>query len=193
MPILAQIGGGESGSGEAEGAGTTMDLPAVTVAKANAADVEGLKKAGGVVTYLTPEHTFLSVNLVNNPGFSDAQMEALLKLGEQIVWLDLSGTNITDKGVQQVGKLKNLTRLSLDNTAISDKGLSYLQQSKSLLYLNLYTTQITDKGLRSLEGIKNLQALYLWQTQVTPRGVALVKQAIGEHIEINYGSDPDFL
>jgi uncharacterized membrane protein len=191
-PILAQLGSGEAGSGE-ERTVTTMAIPAVQVAKANPADVDAIQKIGGVVTHLTPEQTFLSVNMVNNPNFSDEHMNALLKLGEQIVWLDLSDTNISDKGLQQVGKLKNLTRLSLDNTAISDKGLSYLQQSKSLLYLNLYNTQITDKGLRSLEGIKNLQALYLWQTQVTPRGVSLVKQAIGEHIEINYGSNTDLL
>lgn len=192
-PILAQLGGGENGSGEEEATGTTMDLPAVKVAKANPADVEGLKEMGGAVTYLTPEHTFLSVNLVNNPDFSDEQMEALLKLREQIVWLDLSDTKITDKGMQQIGKLKNLTRLSLDNTAISDQGLSYLKNAENLLYLNLYHTNISDKGLKSLKGIRNLRALYLWQTQVTPQGVALVKQAIGEQIKINYGSETNVL
>jgi len=192
-PILAQYGSGESGNGEEEGAGTTMDIPAVEVAKADPAAVEGMRKVGGTVTYLTPEKTFLAVNMVNNPDFSDEQMSALLPLGEQIVWLDLSDTKITDKGLQQVAKLKNLTRLSLDNTAISDAGLAHLQHSESLLYLNLYHTGISDKGLKNLEGIKNLKALYLWQTQVTPQGVALVKQAIGDHIKINYGSETDIL
>ena len=192
-PILAQYGGGDAGSGEEAGSGTTMDMPAVAVSKAKPADVAALRKMGAVVTPLTPEQTFLAVNLVNNPGFSDEHMDALLKLGEQVVWLDLSDTNITDKGLQQVGKLKNLTRLSLDNTAISDKGLAYLKHSESLLYLNLYHTSISDKGLKNLENIRNLKALYLWQTQVTPQGVALVKQAIGDHIEINYGSDTDIL
>jgi uncharacterized membrane protein/mono/diheme cytochrome c family protein len=189
-PVLAQLGG-DSNSGQGKKTKTTMDIPAEKVAKANPADVEVIRKIGGVVTHLTPEQTFLSVNFVNNPEFSDEHINALLKLGEQIVWLDLSDTKITDKGLQQVGKLKNLTRLSLDNTTISDKGLAHLQHSKSLLYLNLYNTNITDEGLKSLEGIKNLQALYLWQTQVTPQGVALVKQAIGDHIEVNYGSNTD--
>ncbi len=190
-PILAQYGSGESG--EEEGAGTTMDIPAVEVAKADPAAVEGIRKVGGTVAYLTPEKTFLAVNMVNNPDFSDEQMSALLPLGEQIVWLDLSDTKVTDKGLQQVAKLKNLTRLSLDNTAISDAGLVHLKDSEGLLYLNLYHTGISDNGLKNLEGIKNLKALYLWQTQVTPQGVALVKQAIGDHIKINYGSETDIL
>lgn len=191
-PILAQYVGGESGSGEEE-SGTTMDIPAVEVAKADPMAVEAVRKVGGAVTYLTPERTFLTVNLVNNPDFSDEQMNVLLKLEDQIIWLDLSDTKITDKGLQHVAKLKNLTRLHLDNTAISDRGLSYLKNLEHLLYLNLYRTSISDKGLESLSGIKNLKALYLWQTQVTPQGVALVKQAIGDHIKINYGSETDIL
>lgn len=191
-PVLAQLGGGADGE-EGSGTGTTMDMPTAKVAKADPTDVVALRKMGAVVTFLTPEETLLEVNLVNNPDFSDEQLKAILKLGEQIVWLDLSDTKITDKGLQQIGKLRHLTRLSLDNTAISDEGLSFLKNAKNLLYLNLYHTAVSDRGLKSLEGLKNLKALYLWQTRVTPQGVAQIKEAIGESIEINYGSETDLI
>ncbi|MDQ3534399.1 MAG: ribonuclease inhibitor, partial [Bacteroidota bacterium] len=175
----AQINTSESGS--------TMVIPEVAVDRPKQQDIEALQNLGIVISYLTPEKTFVSVNLVNNPSFSDEQAKALLRLSDQIAWLDLSGTEISDKALQHIGKFKNLTRLRLDKTNITDESLLHMKDASNLVYLNLYGTSITDKGLDYLKDLKQLRALYLWQSQVTPAGVAKLKKELGDKVEINNG------
>jgi hypothetical protein len=57
--------------------------------------------------------------------------------------------------------------------------------------LNLYGTRVSDKGLMALHGCRNLEVLYLWQTQVTAPGVAALQNALGQQVEINFGSMTD--
>ena len=88
-----QLAGNESNSKE------KTEIPAIKVSIPKSADLAALEKQGIVFSSLTPDHAFLSVNLVNNPNFSDAQMQQLLKFKEQILWLDLSDTKITDNSL----------------------------------------------------------------------------------------------
>ncbi|MDQ3394528.1 MAG: ribonuclease inhibitor, partial [Bacteroidota bacterium] len=172
---------------ENPGASSTMVIPDVEVKQPEPKEIDFLKEMGMVITYLTPEKTFVSVNMINNASFSDVQAVELSRIADQIVWLDVSGTQITDKALAEIGKLKNLTRLRLDKTNISDAGLLALKNSEKLVYLNLYETDITDQGLKYLKGLKQLKALYLWQTKVTPGGIENLKKELGEPVEINNG------
>lgn len=170
---------------------STVAIPSVEVAKAKPEDVEALQKLGVALTPLTPERTFMAANMVNIAHITDEHINALLKLEDQIIWLDFSHTDITDQQLQQIGKFKNLTRLSLDNTPVTDNGLAQLKDLQNLLYLNLYGTIISDKSIKSIEAYKNLKSLFLWRTKVTPQGIASLKQALGDEIKINYGSEID--
>lgn len=167
---------------------STKAIPSTKVVPANLEDIVALQKLGVVLTPLTPEGTFLDVNFVNVSHFSEEHMKGLLKLHEQILWLDFSGTDITDQHLQQIGKFKNLTRLSLSNTLITDEGLDQVKKLKNLLYLNLYGTAVSDKGIKRLGSCKKLKALYLWLTKTTPEGIADLKQILGDEIKINHGS-----
>lgn len=185
-PVLATLGHLKEQDPQAPGAGD--EIPAVKVAKARPADLQQLEKMGVTFTPLTPDHTLLAANLVNNPGFSDEQVSQLLALKDQIVWLDLSETAITDKALPLIARFKHLTRLQLDNTAITDAGVAHLQQLRQLRTLNLYGTHISDKGLSALQSCKNLKSIYLWHTQATAQGVAALQQAMGQQVEINFGN-----
>jgi hypothetical protein len=126
---------------------------------------------------------------------SDAGL-ALLAKCQALQDLDLSEVaSITDDGLEQVGKLVQLTRLNLwrapvtdagvahlaplvrlqwlnlDNTQLSDAGLISLADMKQLVFLHLGSTQITDAGLRHLEGFANLRDLHVTRTAVTADGV----------------------
>ena len=168
---------------------SSMEIPAIEVAQAKPEDVDALQKLGVVLTPLDPNKSLMAVNLINVAHFTDEHLDALLKLEEQIIWLDLSGTDITDLHLQQIGRFRNLTRLSLDNTPITDKGLASMKTLENLMYLNLYGTNITDKGIQGLGNCKKLKSLYLWLTKVTPEGVAALQQSLGNRIEINHGSE----
>ncbi|HEY0055351.1 MAG TPA: c-type cytochrome domain-containing protein [Pedobacter sp.] len=164
------------------------EIPTAKVTPANATELAALEKQGVVFSPLTPDNTFLAVNLVNNPNFSDAQMETLLKFKEQILWLDLSDTKITDNSLKYISQFKNLTRLILDNTAITDAGLKHIKALPRLRHLNLYHTNITDSGLKSLSNCKELTTLHLWETKVTANGIESLKKSLGEKIEVSYES-----
>ena len=103
--------------------------------------------------------------------FGDTELAALRPLAPQTVWLDLSGTGITDAGLATVAQFRNLTRLHLNRTTISDAGLKQLAGLQQLEYLNLYGTGVTDAGLPSLAPLKKLRTLYVWQTAVTSGGL----------------------
>jgi uncharacterized membrane protein len=189
-PLLAKLIGGKPNGSETESTTTeNAEIPAITVPQPKQSDILSLEKQGVVFSPLTPDHNFLAVNLVNNPNFSDSQLIGLLKLKENILWLDLSGTKITDNALKSIGQLKNLTRLSLDNTAITNVGLKYLSTLSHLEHLNLYHTNISDIGLKSLQSLKALSTLHLWETKVTRNGVENLQQTLGKSVEINYESD----
>jgi len=187
-PVLASFG---NGSEPGEGAsGSAVEIPAVKVSKPDPKVIVALEKLGVAFTSLTPDHTFLGANLVNTTNFTDQEVTLLLQLKNQLIWLDMSQTNITDSALPQLTQLKYLTRLSLDNTSITDAGITHLVKLPALRFLNLYGTKVTDESLKILEACKGLKVLYLWQTQVTAQGVAALQKARGESIEINFGSEP---
>ena len=115
---------------------------------------------------------------MNARTFGDAQAIVLPKLTQQIVWLKLGDTQVTDAALTQIAKLKNLQKLHLEQTNVTDAGLKQLKDLNNLEYLNLYGTAITDAGLTELAGLKNLKTVYLWQTKVTEQGIASLKKVM---------------
>lgn len=103
--------------------------------------------------------------------FDDEMLGSLRPLAQQLTWIDLSGTAVTDAGLEVLAGMPHLTRLSLRETAVTDAGLRHLAGLQYLSHLNLYGTSVTDAGLDHLAQLPGLRALYLWQTQVTDEGV----------------------
>jgi YHS domain-containing protein len=99
-------------------------------------------------------------------------------VAEQVVWLNLGGTAVTDAGLKALAGLKNLRRLHLERTAAGDAGVEHLKGLADLQYLNLYGTKVTDAAVASLSCLKKLKSLYLWQTAVTEAGGEALKKAL---------------
>ena len=122
-------------------------------------------------------------------GLDDAGLKALDGLAEQIAWLDLGGTQVTDAGVTLLlPKLVNLWKLSLDRTVITDRALLSLEKLQRLEAVNVYATQVTDAGLKPLEKLPRLRSVYAWQTQVTPQGGEALQAA--KKVHVNLGAPP---
>jgi hypothetical protein len=152
-------------------------LIAKNVAPAKAEDIEKLRTEGAVVVPVAQESGFLHAQFRHTGGSSgDEQLKLLVPVKEQLTWLDLAGTGVSEAGLAQVAGLPNLTRLHLQKTQVTDAGLAHLKGLEHLSYLNLYGTQVTDAGLKQLEGLKNLRSLYLWQTKVTEAGVKALQE-----------------
>lgn len=88
----------------------------------------------------------------------DDDGEISLKDANEVTYLDLSGTGITDlSGIEQ---FSNLTGLNLSETSIND--LSPLKSLKKLNYLNIYNTQVYDlKHIANIESLNYLNANYV--------------------------------
>lgn len=65
--------------------------------------------------------------------------------------LILSGTKLTDEGLEEVAKLKNLSKLSLQVNDITDTGLKEVAKLTQLERVQLYETNVTEEGVADLQ------------------------------------------
>lgn len=139
---------------------------------------EEIKKTGALILPFGQNTNYVEISYLNNSKLTDNEAIVVAKAPEQTLWLKLSNTQITDKTMVEVAKLKNLTRLHLEKTKITDNGLLLLKPLQNLEYLNLIGTQITDAGLQTLASMKSLKKIYLWQTKVSQAGADKLKKAL---------------
>lgn len=143
----------------------------VNVPPANQTLLESLVKKGYSVKKLSSATNLLEVNVRSN-SYSKLDVAALLDVKDQLVWLDLSNSGITDEDLKSIGALSNLTKLNLHGNNISDDGVEHLLTLSRLQYLNLYGTKVTDRTIMHFSAMESLKRLYLWETGV--RNDALV-------------------
>lgn len=152
------------------------EAPKPTQAELDA--IAAVKKAGGSVLQVAQNDNRLDIAFHLADGkIGDEQVATVKPLGNIIYSLNLRGTEVTDKGLEQLKDLKSLVRLHLERTKITDAGLANLAALENLEYLNLYGVEVTDAGVQSLAGLKKLKRLYVWQTKVTEEGQAKFKAA----------------
>jgi predicted Ser/Thr protein kinase len=88
--------------------------------------------------------------------------------------LDLSETNVTDDDLKEVAKMKKLDWLKISNTKTTDRGVANLGPLKNTLTkLDLDTCHgVTDVGMRFIvNNFKGLEWLHIGDTSVTPKAV----------------------
>lgn len=172
-PVLASLGAGASPDAHPVAAEPTQSaVLSLKVSEPSANAVESIKKANLLITPLAKDLNIVEVSAVNTPAFEDGGIGLLTPLSEQIVWLKLGNTKITDASLKEISKLKNLNKLHLEHTNVGDAGLQNLKDLKYLEYVNLVGTKVTDAGLKQLAGLKSLKSVYVWQSGVTNAGIA---------------------
>lgn len=170
------------------------DLPtgifALATATADPAAARAARSAGLDVQRLSANTQYLMVDATNVlPGWDVAQLELLRPLAPLIAWVNLSRTSANDSSLLLLAEMSRLTRLRLSGTRVSDVGLERLRRLPYLEYLNLVDTDVSDAGLRALEGMSRLRAIYLWGTRVTDGGVARLQRAL-PRATIRLGASP---
>jgi hypothetical protein len=81
----------------------------------------------------------------------DRQLSLLAPLAKRgLQNLELRGTNITDAGLELLGRFDRLESLDLARTRITDDGLVHLQRSASLRKLDLQGSLVTAQGVERL-------------------------------------------
>jgi len=146
-------------------------IPAEEIPAADAKALDVLGEKGILVLPVGRESNYVSVSFVNARSATDAELELLLSLKKQLLWLDLGRTKITDEGLRSVAQLTALRQLRLEYTMISDNGIKNLASLPELNYLNLAGTKITNEGLAFLSELKKIKNIFVYQTGVTAKGL----------------------
>ena len=118
---------------------------------------------------------------------TDADLATLFTQPRPLNSLDLSGTRITDLGVEHLVEATWLgkTWLKLARTRITDEGLRHLAEMKNLYRLDVSGTQVTDTGLAYLRSLDNLTLLQVGGTRVSAAGLAQLEGMTGiERIDV---------
>jgi mono/diheme cytochrome c family protein/uncharacterized membrane protein len=143
------------------------------------ATLTGLRASipGSLRTILPGERDLEYTAAIAGATFRDAELQELGSVGNDLFWLDLSRTGITDAGLKVLAKMPNLERLDLRGTAVGDDGVRALAGLKNLETLSLYGTGVTDAGLKALQGLPSLRRLYVGGTPVTEPGLDALRKA----------------
>ena len=121
--------------------------------------------ADDIVHSISDSSQLRGLNL-SGTGLTDAGLQAISSF-PLLESLDVSSTGITDNGLIHCATLTNLSTLSLSRTAITGDGLIHFAALANLSTLSLSGTAISERGLRFLTAAPNLQHLELGGTNVT--------------------------
>lgn len=150
-------------------------IPTATVSAPDKKSVDLLTSKGVLVIPVGSNSNYLSVNFVNFREATDTDLSMLLPLKEQIVWLNLGRSKITDAGMTTISQLKSLLQLNLEYSLVDGSGLKNLSSLTQLNTINLVGTKVGDPGLADLSTIKSLKKIYLYQTNTTANGIQSLK------------------
>ncbi|WP_431129203.1 c-type cytochrome domain-containing protein [Flagellimonas flava] len=141
--------------------------PDTTVAAAHTDSINAIKAFGIHVQQISNTSNFLSVSCINKPSFGNDDFEILHPIKQQIVVLDLGGTQINDGIFDKLTSLPNLTSLKLDNTSISGNGIARLSQLENLKSVNLTHSNFESSFIPSLSDFKKLEKVFLYKTKAS--------------------------
>ena len=161
-------------------------VPPTDVAPADAKALKALRDRGVIVVPVAQNSNYLSVNFINTPGMGTKEMELLLPIQKQLVWLKAGFTPIGDSAVSIIAQCSQLTFLQLNNTRITDRALKNIARLKQLQSLNLVGTGVTLSGIAALKPLTKLKSLYLYQTAITKEHTAQLK-AMFPRVAIDLG------
>jgi|GEM_PF-629904 len=171
---------------EPEEAAFFPEIPDVQVSPPAENVLSNLQKTGVLVSPVGKEQPFLSLNFVNVPDVTPSIRQALEPLRDNVVWLKLSGMQLSDDDLAFFAGCSNVTKLHLDRTGVDDTFLRHLWSLEHLVYLNLVGTKVTAQGVESLVRLPRLKKIFLYQTGVAPGDSATLQTKL-PLVQIDWG------
>ncbi len=128
--------------------------------------IDSLSKQGFILNKLMKDNYYLEANFsLSEKSITKKGFETILQLKDQLIWLNLSHSNITDEYLEKIGQLENLIKLNISRNDISDEGLIHMSNLQNLESLNLYETNVSDSLLTVIPKLTNLKRLYLSESK----------------------------
>ena len=147
-------------------------------------------KFPGSLKYVSQQNTDLNFSAVSyRSKFTDADIEVLTPVFNDVVELDLSSTQITDAAASMLSQFTKLKKVKLNGTQVSDVVLATLSELPELEVINLYGTQVSDEGLSKLSNHPRLHRIYVWNTKVTEKGAKMLQDALHKRADSDDSHD----
>jgi len=109
---------------------------------------------------------------------NDDDLKVLHLIAQHLVILDLTNSEVTDAGLDNLQKFPNLKKLTLENSKkVSSEGVRKLEKIVSLEHLNLVGVSLDDSALDSIGKMESLLEVYLFRTGVSEDAVNNLKTA----------------
>ncbi len=156
----------------------------------NLLSVEFVKKSGFLVYPIAANSNLLEIRIQASATdtLSDNALIALQSVNEQLVWLDLSKSKITDDAGSIFAQFKHLNKLNVSNTEAGDKIAQSIASLPALQIVNFTGTPISIKGLVKLIANPSIQKIYVWKTTITEADISAL-QIRYPKLQIELGSD----
>ena len=94
---------------------------------------------------------------IKRPSFDDDDLEEFIRLttqlddiGSPLYFLDLSGTNVTDRGVARLATTDSLEYLFLERTAVTDASIDSVEALPHIRVMSVMSTVVTPGRLLTL-------------------------------------------
>lgn len=153
-----------------------------------AADAVGRMGGGGYSLTVVHEgygkaHNRIEINFRSRREIDDNMLKNLAGL-DGVVGIDLSGTAVSDSGVEVLMSLPDLEYLQLGDTAISDSGLALLAKCRNLRRLDIRRTKITAKATEILKEFPKLEVAFVKGTVLEPSKKIDTTSEVGPFFDI---------
>lgn len=153
------------------------DLFNKNVPAPNQAIIDSLIRHGFVINPLMKDNNFLEANFsLSENDLKVTDLDTLLELKEQLVWLNLGNSHLKDRYLEKIGFLNNLVKLDLRGNEITDNGIKHLSKLENLESLNLYGTKVSKGVLDLVPKLTRLKSIYLWQSEVSKESITQLKE-----------------
>ena len=140
-------------------------FPDIKISQANPIELNRLRDKGFQITEIFQSSPFLRVSCINFDDFSDYKINELLKIQNNIVELDLSGTKISDNIFEQILKFKNLTVLKLNETLITGNNIEVLSNLSNLKKIDINNSKFNFKNLKKLYNFPGLIKVNIYNSE----------------------------
>eukprot|EP01031_Cornospumella_fuschlensis_P009880 gene9880-12125_t len=136
------------------------DIPVFTNLKL----LDSLRNLGLNIRVMQHQPLMLDITLPEGKGIQIQSIKPGLKsIAKNVIWLNLSANNLTDKDLDFLPLLINLEKLRLEKNPVTDKSISLISALKHLEAVNLNETGMSKAGVEQLKKLPSVKRVYEWK------------------------------
>ena len=140
--------------------------PHYTFEPASPGTIEKLNDPYRVVTPVAANEPALSATFFIKNEYKTSRLEDLSAIKDQLVWLNLSKMPVTDADCEIIRKFEHLEKLDLNFSSITEKGLQALSSLPELTSLSVAGTDLDNDAVAIIKDFKTLKEVFIWNTKI---------------------------